>query len=130
MQDAFLRIFRYLPRYRTQSRFSTWLFAIARNCAIDELRRRNRRDALGQRAQMTVGIDQGPAEVVEVREALAGLPLVLREPLIWIDVLGTTYEEAATALRLPVGTVKSRVHRARHALAFELLEEGGQTGEG
>ena len=128
-QEAFLRVYRYLPRYRTQSRFSTWLFAIARNCAIDELRRRHRRDLLGRRARPVVDVESGPAEGYEVREALAELPLELREPLVWIDMLGTSYQEAADVLGVPVGTLKSRIHRARHMLAFQLLEDGGRTGE-
>lgn len=130
-QEAFLKIFRHLPRYRMQSRFSTWLFAIARNCAIDELRRRGRRDALGRRAAPDAAVDvqNDPSEGFEVRQALAGLPLELREPVVWIDVLGTSYDEAAAALRIPIGTLKSRVHRARHLLAFELLEQGGDAGE-
>jgi RNA polymerase sigma-70 factor (ECF subfamily) len=128
-QEAFLKIYRYLPRYRMQSRFSTWLFAIARNCAIDELRRRARRDTLGRRVSRDVELEKDPSEDFEVRQALAGLPLELRESVVWIDVLGTTYDEAAAALGIPIGTLKSRVHRARHLLALELLEEGGDAGE-
>ncbi|MQB00814.1 MAG: sigma-70 family RNA polymerase sigma factor [Actinobacteria bacterium] len=128
-QEAFLKIYRYLPRYRMQSRFSTWLFAIARNCAIDELRRRARRDMLGRRASREDDIEKDPSEVFEVRQALASLPLELREPLVWIDVLGTSYAEAADMLRIPIGTLKSRIHRARHVLALELLDEEGDAGE-
>ena len=128
-QEAFLKIYRYLPRYRMQSRFSTWLFAIARNCAMDELRRRARRDSLGRRVSRYVEIEKDPSEDLEVRQALAGLPLELREPIVWIDVLGTSYDEAAAMLGIPIGTLKSRVHRARHLLASELLEEGGDAGE-
>lgn len=129
MQEAFLRIYKHLPRYRTQSRFSTWLFAIARNCAIDELRRRTRRNVLGRRAVSPEAIDEGPAAALEVRDAVLALPLELREPIIWIDVLGATYAEAARALKVPLGTLKSRVHKARHTLAFELADRGERSGE-
>jgi len=131
-QEAFLKTYRFLPRYRMQSRFSTWLFAIARNCALDELRRRERRRAVGRRAAPSAELEvaSDPAEGFAVRQALAGLPLELREPIVWIDVLGLSYDETAAALGIPLGTVKSRVHKARHLLAFELLERRGDAGEG
>lgn len=118
-QDAFVRAFRFLPRFRGDSRFSTWLLSIARNCALDELRRAKRRARLldGERAEV-VGGDHGRR--LEVREAVARLPLDLREPVVLIDVLGMAYRDAARLLGLPQGTVKSRVHRARETLATAL----------
>jgi RNA polymerase sigma-70 factor (ECF subfamily) len=123
-QDAFIRVFRFLSRYRGDSRFSTWLFSIARNCARDELRRSFRRNRTADRA--TSEIRDPPTDEtvrVEVRDALAGLPLELREPVVLIDMLGMSYAEVSTTLRLPEGTVKSRVHRARAALADLLLPD-------
>ena len=128
-QDAFVRAYRFLPRYRGDSRFSTWLFSIVRNCALDELRRAGRRKRTRDRLDAQPprqAADQGAG--VEVREALAALPLELREPVVVIDMFGATYAEAAVMLGIPEGTVKSRVHRAREALARILGE--GEEGSG
>jgi RNA polymerase sigma-70 factor (ECF subfamily) len=117
-QEAFLRAYRFLSRYRGDSKFSTWLFSIARNCALDEIRRAGRRRRVANR------LDAEPARPpadhtvrVEVREALSGLPADLREPIVFIDLLGLSYKDVASMLRLPLGTVKSRVHRGREILA-------------
>lgn len=122
-QDAFVRVFRFIRRYRGDSKFSTWLFQIARNCAVDELRRAGRRSTLVRRV---TGPELPPADAtvgVEIREALVSLPMELRESVVLIDVLGLPYREAARILRLPEGTVKSRVHRARESLAAALRAE-------
>ena len=120
-QDAFLRAFRFLPRFRGDAKFSTWLFTIARNCALDELRRAGRRRTLEHALER---IDQPrttePSLWMEIRDAVAGLSLELREPLVLIDMFGLSYSEVGTILELPLGTVKSRVHRARHLLAEHL----------
>ena len=66
---------------------------------------------------------------IEVREALEGLPMELREPVVFIDMFGCSYNEVAQILDLPVGTVKSRVHRGRGVLAAVLGEpEEGSAG--
>ena len=125
VQDAFVRVYRFLPRYRGESKFSTWLFALTRNCALDELRRAGRRHKLSRALyyeRSPAGPDQSGR--IEVREALGALPLDLREPVVLIDMFGASYAEAARVLRVPVGTVKSRVHRARQVLGRALQEPG------
>lgn len=127
-QDAFLRAFRGLPRYRGESKFSTWLFAIARNCAHDELRRAGRRNSLSERLDRERARDQpAPGEAIEVREAVERLPLEAREAIVLIDMLGASYSDASVILDVPVGTVKSRVHRAREQLAHALLIDRKRT---
>lgn len=123
-QDAFVRAFRFMHRYRGDSKFSTWLFSIARNCALDEIRRNQRRRKIAdvmvaQPARAEVRTELG----IEVREAVMGLPMDLREPLVMIDILGQSYAEVAESMDVPVGTVKSRVHRARDVVARLLSEE-------
>ena len=120
-QDAFVRAYRFLARYRGEAKFSTWLFSITRNCALDELRRAERRrrlsDELGRDATERV---TDHSVRLEVAEALGVLPVELREPIVLIDMFGTSYKEVAGILGVPVGTVKSRVHRGRELLADAL----------
>ena len=127
-QEAFLRAWRFLPRYRGESKFSTWLFSITRNCARDELRRSGRRERLQDRLELTQpAVRPNDSARLEVCEALGRLPLELREPVVLIDLFGASYREVATVLGAPEGTIKSRVHRARSLLAAELgprAEEG------
>ena len=125
-QDTFVRAFRFLRRYRGESRFTTWLFTIARNCARDELRRMQRRKRILEptRAE-SGGVDAFVA--VEVRDALLALPIDLREAVVCVDVFGMKYRDVARVLQAPEGTIKSRVHDARARLAAELgrdREEG------
>lgn len=123
-QDTFVRVYRFLPRFRGDAKFSTWLFAIARNCALDELRKVKRRQVLADRAKVEYEPSTSePTSGIEVREALAALPLELREAIVLIDMLGESYRDAARVLHVPEGTVKSRVHRARQTLC-EALGEG------
>lgn len=127
-QDAFVRAFRFLPGYRADAKFSTWLYSIARNCAMDELRRASRRRRVVER----LGSEEPSGEtdhvaVLQVREAIAALPDDLREPVILIDLLGTSYRDASVILGTAEGTVKSRVHRAREALADMLQPHEGRT---
>lgn len=116
-QDAFVRAFRFLHRYRGESRFTTWLFSIARHCAMDELRKKQRRDRI--RARASHQRQPPPPDMaipLEVREAVAALDLELREPVVLIDMFGMSYAEVSRMSGLPVGTIKSRMHRARSLL--------------
>ena len=116
-QETFLRVYRRLPTYAFRSRFSTWVFQIARNAGIDELRTRERHDRV-RRAVTTPAASEGPAGArVEIDAALAMLPVDQREAVLLVEVLGLRYAEAATVLSVPVGTVKSRVFGARVRLA-------------
>jgi len=120
-QETFVRAFRFLRRYRGESKFSTWLFSIARNCALDELRRSTR----GGRPSDDVGLDLDDRDSdaqtgLEIREAIGALAVELREAVIFIDMFGMSYREVAAVTGVAEGTVKSRVHRARSLLTRAL----------
>lgn len=123
-QEAFVRAFRFLPGYRGDSRFSTWLFSIARNCALDELRRTTRGGLPRDDFDTNVAARDSDAQVgIEIREAMGALPLELREAVVLIDMFGLSYREAAEVVRIAEGTLKSRVHRARQQLIVALKAE-------
>lgn len=112
-QETFVRVHRALGSFDGRSLFSTWLFRIARNVGVDELRARERRSRITHAA---VPPPPSPELGHELRAALDTLDVDLREALLAVEVLGVTYDEAAVMLGVPAGTVKSRVHRARERL--------------
>lgn len=130
-QDAFIKAFRNIGRYRGDSRFSTWLLAIARNCAMDEFRRSGRRRKLeDEMERQPRPSEHDQTRSYDIREALKTLSLDVREPLVMIDLFGLSYRDVSDLLGVPVGTVKSRVHRARLLLAEMFLPESqGDAGE-
>ena len=131
-QETFVRVHRSLRTFRFEARFSTWLFSIARNAAVDEQRRGGRRTRL-QHALAVPAPSPDGALGAELRAALASLSPRLREAFVLVEVFGQPYHDAAEVLGTPVGTVKSRVHRARLELvawfgAGEADEEAGAGG--
>jgi RNA polymerase sigma-70 factor (ECF subfamily) len=130
-QDIFVKVFQNLSRFDGEEAvFPAWLLTLARHSAIDHLRRgRMERQALPPEALDTVPSKaEGPERVFEkaeraglVRRGLRSLPHELREALILRDLEGLSYEEAAKAAHVPVGTLKSRVNRGRLELARRLV---------
>ncbi len=123
-QDVYLRAWRAVPAYRGEAGARTWLLAIARRTCADELRRRSRRRRLRARIEHEAG-----AAVVALPDTAAGhATLALlgvlapdrREAFVLTQVLGCSYEEAAAVCAVPVGTIRSRVARARDALVEAL----------
>jgi RNA polymerase sigma-70 factor (ECF subfamily) len=122
-QETFLRAWRSLSRYRAQASVRTWILAIARNTAIDALRAAGRRPA----TVVLVG-DPGeaapdPAGVVTTERLLAGLDPDRRLAVFLTQLLGLSYAEAAQICGVPIGTIRSRVARAREELAGDLGAE-------
>jgi RNA polymerase sigma-70 factor (ECF subfamily) len=133
-QETFLRLYQRLPTFAGRSRFSTWVFRVARNAGIDALRSRRRHDRLLESLPPPAPGPEPDARV-EAMAAVASLSPKLREALLLVEVFGFTYREAAEVLRVPDGTVKSRVFQARVRLAawrdegYTGSDEKGRAGE-
>jgi len=131
-QEVFVKVYRTLDRYReADGPFGAWLMAVARNHAIDHYRRR--KQEMLRRSEDPQVLEQMPARgehpvaglerderVRLVHRGLRALPAELRVPLILCDLQGLPYDEIAKSLQVPLGTVKSRINRARLELAKRL----------
>jgi RNA polymerase sigma-70 factor (ECF subfamily) len=134
-QEAFMRAYRALGSYRGSARFSSWLLRIVRNCAIDAYRKTRKEtvspggDELSSQGDPSSAVEgHAVEERARINDAIRGLPMPLREPFVVIEVLGFTYQEASVILDTRVGTIKSRMHRARAAL-MEALADREVAGE-
>ncbi len=139
-QDAFISAYRSIERFRGAT-FRAWLFRIAANACYDELRRRRSRPAVSLDAPVgeedTLAIDlpnpgPSPEEHAQrselnraLKRSLAALPDEQRLTIVLCDVQGLDYAEIAVAMNVSLGTVKSRVSRARSRLR-ELVQEHGE----
>jgi RNA polymerase sigma-70 factor (ECF subfamily) len=131
-QEVFLRAYRGLGRFRGQSSFKTWLYQIATNTARTHAAKRRSRpeEAVGSfgggdpnEAPVAVSAEDLEASVVlrdRLDRALAALPEEQRQAIVLRDVEGFDYKEIAEMLSIPIGTVESRIFRARQRLR-ELL---------
>lgn len=115
-QETFVKVFLRLGSFRGSARFSTWVFQIARNNAIDAIRKRERRVKVVASTDDVDPVAQSDAWMIELAVGLDTLSPLLRETLVLIDVVGLSYSEASQVLDTPVGTVKSRLNSARTAL--------------
>lgn len=122
-QDAFIRAFRFLRSYRGDSPFSSWIMRIVRNCAMDTLRKQKSQIARHQDEHLRAGSIADPVARAELDAALRAITPDHREPFMLIEVFGLSYAEAADVLGIRVGTVKSRMHRARQALCRALADD-------
>ncbi|OFX17844.1 MAG: hypothetical protein A2Z18_09895 [Armatimonadetes bacterium RBG_16_58_9] len=141
-QEAFVKAFIKLRSFNSSSAFYTWIYRIAVNAAIDFLRKRKSRPAESlddgkytQAGFEPVSTDPGsdPERVLArsddrraLRSAIAALSDKLRSAIVLHDVEGLSQEEVAEILNVPVGTVKSRVSRARAELRYLLREQTGE----
>ncbi len=124
-QDAFLAVLRKLQGFRGEAAFTTWLHRVTLNACYDLLRKRSRAPLALERRPEDGPPPAEPAApdhaervelAIDVREALQHLPEEFRAVLLLCDAQDLTYEQAAAVLGVPVGTVKSRLHRGRVAL--------------
>lgn len=137
-QDAFLKAYRHLRAFGGRAAFSTWLHRIAVNAALDIVRRRPHQPLVP--LEMDVGDPvEDPAERVvrrdvqrRIHRAIAGLPLEQRTAIVLRDLHGHSYEEIASMLQIPLGTVRSRISRGREMLRAALADlapAGGRSSE-
>ena len=139
-QETFVRVYFAIDRYHTQFAFSTYIYRIATNLAISEIRRRKRRRLLSLTGlfqpdeegtaefQPTDGRALPDADLLEdernqdIARAIAALPEKYRVPIILRDVEGKTYDEIADIMELGLGTTKSRINRGRGLLKEKLRQ--------
>ena len=139
-QEAFLKAWRSLNSFQEESSFATWMHRLTTNLCLDHLRKQARR----QNISVAVSLDDeetvfaepadpgsDPQQELErkerqraLAERLTELPEHHRRPLVMREVAEMSYQEIADALKLDLGTVKSRIARAREALRKRLLEDG------
>lgn len=136
VQETFMKAFSSLQSYRSEFKFSTWLYKIAANCSIDYLRKK-KINALSLDQQMetkdgSVGIEipdysyHPERELVRkeqrfnIDEAIDSLPIKYQEVIVYRHKDDKSYEEIADLLDIPVGTVKARIFRARELLKKKL----------
>ena len=139
-QEAFLAAWKGLPAFRGEAGFATWLYRLTSNAAIDHLRRNRRQRAESSLDDGTLGLEaadpaptpQEQAESESMREAvrwgLGELSPEHREALTLREYRELSYEEIAGKLGVDLGTVKSRISRARAALRKILLKSGNLSG--
>jgi RNA polymerase sigma-70 factor (ECF subfamily) len=113
-QEAFLRTFRFLGGFRGDRKFGSWLFSIVRNCAMDALRRQRRAQPWDEESMPRAVAD--PSARAELDAALSTISAEHRETFLLVEVFGLSYQETADVQGVAVGTVKSRMFRAREAL--------------
>jgi RNA polymerase sigma-70 factor (ECF subfamily) len=119
-QEALIAITRGIGRFDGRSAFTTWLYRVATNCALDELRRRKRRPLPTDTVPEVVtsgGIEERVGARIDVDEALARIPEEFRAAVVLRDLCDLDYAEIADVLDVPPGTVRSRIARGRSALA-------------
>lgn len=118
-QEVFITVYRHLKSFRFESQFTTWLYRITINKCKDHLRKKNIRSIflpLKDEEPVFESINEDTDIKHIVRNAIATLPDKLRIPLVLKDLEGFSYQEIADTMECEIGTVKSRIFRAREAL--------------
>jgi len=120
-QEALLAISSGIKRFDGRAKFTTWMYRVATNAALDEARRRNRRPVpsavLPEPISGAPGLADTVADRLDIDSALAAIPAEFRAAVALRDLAGFDYAEIAGTLGIPPGTVRSRIARGRAALA-------------
>jgi RNA polymerase sigma-70 factor (ECF subfamily) len=137
-QDIFLKIFKSLDTFDRRANFQTWLISISRNLCIDHYRSvRKERETIDRDVDANeltpASAEPGPVAALEqrdrvtlLRQAMSELPDALRTAVLMRDIQELSYQEIADKLRLPEGTVKSRINRGRTELARQIRKLRGE----
>jgi RNA polymerase sigma-70 factor (ECF subfamily) len=137
-QDIFLKVFKSLDTFDRRANFQTWLISVSRNLCIDHYRSvRKERETINRDVDASelspASQNEGPIAAIEqrdrvilLRQALAALPESLRTAVLMRDIQERSYQEIADTLRLPEGTVKSRINRGRTELARQIRKLRGE----
>lgn len=140
-QEAMLRIWRALQSYRKEASFTTWIYRIATNTCLDVLRKKKSRPSISLDALMDSGFavqDENAdpedyaiskARMLALQTGINSLKPDMRAALILRDIQGFSYEEVAVILATPLGTVKSRINRAREKLRSLLFQNSELFGD-
>lgn len=138
--EAFVRVYNALPNFKGNSLFTTWLYRILTNCFLDAKKKESKRQAVS--LETTIATEDGEVErqiedpdasphddllrderAQRMESALQKLPEYQRAMILMYHAEQLSYEEIAEALDLPIGTVKSRLNRARLSLREHLVKE-------
>jgi RNA polymerase sigma-70 factor, ECF subfamily len=137
-QEIFLKIFKSLDTFDRRANFQTWLISVSRNLCIDHYRSvRKERETIDRdvdASELTpISKEVGAIALLEqrdrvalLRQALAELPETLKTAVLMRDIQEMSYQEIARKLRLPEGTVKSRINRGRTELARQVMKLTGE----
>ena len=137
-QDIFLKVFKSLDTFDRRANFQTWLISVSRNLCIDHYRSvRKERETIDRDVDANELTPASPHispiaaleqrdRVELLREAMAALPATLRTAVLMRDIQECSYHEIARALKLPEGTVKSRINRGRSELARQIRKLRGE----
>ncbi|MFD5830142.1 sigma-70 family RNA polymerase sigma factor [Lentzea sp. NPDC060358] len=133
-QETFLRALSGLRYFEARSSATTWLLSIARRVVVDQVRRARSRPRVSPEVDWVRAVDRergvssGFTDVVELNLLLDGLTAERREALVLTQVLGLGYAEAAQVADCPIGTIRSRVARAREDLLAAAGSDASETG--
>ncbi len=136
LQDTFLKLYTHKNSYKEVAKFSTWIYTIAGNFAKTELRKFKRRKtyshsdlSFDDREFIIKDISETPSDIIikkglndNLNKCLSLLPIKFRNIIILRDIQELSYDEISTIVELPLGTVKSRINRARLKL-YECLQK-------
>ena len=135
-QNVALKIYKALPSFREEARLSTWIYQVTRNACLDFLKKRRPQTSLEELAEQGIELPAAETYSVEkssllaekkmaVKRAICALPASQKSILILRDIEGYSYEENAILTKTTLGTVKSRISRARGMIRQALGEFGG-----
>ncbi|MCD4728623.1 MAG: RNA polymerase sigma factor [Pirellulales bacterium] len=122
-QEVFIRIHRYLDRFRGEAKLSTWIFRITKNCCLNYLKKEKRCREMGELPEDLPAEDSPDVDIIQaekrtlVRRAVGKLPYEQRLAIALYYFHERSYTEVATLMELPLNTVKSHLRRAKLALA-------------